>query len=112
LLAFIDDGVGMSEEVLALAVDPFSTTKAPAAGSGLGLASVYGIVTALEGTLELESSPGEGTSVLIYLPVAHMSELQPCVTNTGDAQFLSTRNDPDPLSLPMADHANNQEITR
>ncbi len=67
-LAVIDSGHGMTREVLAHAVDPFFTTKAPSVGSGLGLATVYGIVTGLGGGLELESAPAVGTSVLVYLP--------------------------------------------
>lgn len=67
-LAVIDSGHGMSRAVLEQAVDPFFTTKEPGAGSGLGLATVYGIVTGLGGGLELESAPEEGTSVLVYLP--------------------------------------------
>jgi len=67
-LAVIDSGHGMSREVLEQAVDPFFTTKPPGLGSGLGLPTVYGIVNSVGGTIEIESAPGEGTSVLVYLP--------------------------------------------
>jgi len=92
-LSVIDDGVGMSTEVLAQAVDPFFTTKAPTAGSGLGLASVYGIVTALSGTLELESTPRAGTSVLIYLPIMSPEEMAIGATDRGFAEVLSVPGD-------------------
>ncbi len=66
-----DTGTGMPEEVLARAVEPFFTTKAPGLGSGLGLSQVYGLVHQSGGTLSIRSRLGEGTSVEIYLPRAH-----------------------------------------
>jgi signal transduction histidine kinase len=62
-----DTGVGMTEEVLAKAFDPFFTTKPPGSGTGLGLATVYGIVTQADGSVAIESAPGGGTRVAIYL---------------------------------------------
>lgn len=91
LLAVVDDGVGMSTEVLAQAVDPFFTTKAPTSGSGLGLASVYAIVTALGGALELESAPGKGTTVLIYMPIAETDQPPGSVDDSRDAKLRFTR---------------------
>ena len=88
-----DDGIGMSTEVLAQAVDPFFTTKEQTAGSGLGLASVYGIVTSLAGTLELESAPGAGTSVLIYIPVVQTEETTSGATGAGTAEGLPAPSD-------------------
>lgn len=89
LLSVIDDGLGMTAEVLAQAIDPFFTTKASTAGSGLGLASVYGIVTALAGTLELESVQGEGTSALIYLPIKQADEMGAGVVDSGAVEVIS-----------------------
>jgi PAS domain S-box-containing protein len=63
-----DTGHGMSPETLERAIEPFFTTKRHGQGSGLGLATVYGIVNQLGGVLRIESSPGRGAVVTIHLP--------------------------------------------
>ncbi len=63
-----DSGCGMSPEVMAKIFDPFFTTKAVGKGTGLGLASVYGIVQQTGGYIFPDSTPGEGTTFRIYLP--------------------------------------------
>ncbi len=70
IIAVADTGVGMSEEVKARAFDPFFTTKGVGKGSGLGLSQVYGIARQSGGGVEIESAPGTGTSVRVYLPRA------------------------------------------
>jgi two-component system NtrC family sensor kinase len=62
-----DTGMGMSESVLARAHEPFFTTKDPGRGTGLGLSMVYGFVRELGGGVSLDSTPGIGTSVSIFL---------------------------------------------
>ncbi|MGD0375083.1 MAG: ATP-binding protein [Streptosporangiaceae bacterium] len=62
-----DTGTGMEPEVLEHALEPFFTTKPFAAGGGLGLASVYGIVRQAGGTVDISSAPGAGTTVIAWL---------------------------------------------
>ena len=69
-LVVADTGAGMAPDVAARAFEPFFTTKGPGKGTGLGLASVYGIVDQHGGTVALRTAPGEGTRVEIELPLA------------------------------------------
>ena len=68
VLAVTDTGVGMSDDVLQHAFEPFYTTKPIGRGTGLGLSQVYGFVKQSGGHVRLYSKRGEGTSVRIYLP--------------------------------------------
>jgi PAS domain S-box-containing protein len=67
-LEVIDTGLGMSKEVVARAFEPFFTTKAQGKGTGLGLATAYGIVKQAEGTISIESVVAKGTSIRVHLP--------------------------------------------
>jgi CheY-like chemotaxis protein len=70
LLTVSDSGEGMTEEVMARALDPFYTTKGVGKGSGMGLPQAYGFARQNGGTLTLDSRPGQGTTVRMYLPRA------------------------------------------
>ena len=69
-LHFRDTGEGMDPRTVERAVDPFFTTRSDPERTGLGLSSVYGMVSRAAGTVQIESTPGEGTAVILYLPVA------------------------------------------
>lgn len=68
VICVIDEGEGMSPEVMRRATEPFFTTKGP--GTGLGLAMVHGFVQQSRGRLEIDSAPGEGTTVRMVFPVS------------------------------------------
>ena len=75
-----DTGVGMEEAVLARIFEPFYTTKLAGDGTGMGLAVVHGIVTSHGGAIDVESTPGQGSTFTIYLPqiqAAGADESQP-----------------------------------
>ena len=68
-ISFKDNGSGIPEKVLDSVFDPFFTTKAHGLGAGMGLAVVHGIVKAHGGGIDVESAPGAGTTMTVYLPV-------------------------------------------
>jgi CheY-like chemotaxis protein len=67
-LRVTDTGTGIPNDIIDRIFDPFFTTKGVGAGTGLGLSLVHGIVTDLGGGVEVQSTPGQGTTFTVYLP--------------------------------------------
>jgi CheY-like chemotaxis protein len=83
-----DTGIGMEPEVVSKAFEPFFTTKAAGFGSGLGLSQVDGVAHQLGGGARIDSVPGQGTAVHVYLPPAPTGAVRspdPPVRAPGDA---------------------------
>ncbi len=107
LLAVSDDGCGIDKEIMDKVFEPFFTTKESGQGTGLGLATVYGIVKQNNGFINVYSEPGQGTTFKIYLP-----------RHEGETEEITTANNEDiPLGqgetiLVVEDEAAILELSR
>jgi CheY-like chemotaxis protein len=106
MLSVRDNGPGMPPEVIDRAFEPFYTTKPKGEGTGLGLATVYGIVTQARGNVRITSEPGHGTTVTVLLPV----------TDQASAAEPDSRREPErgrgERVLVVEDAAAMREVTR
>ena len=76
-LKVADTGPGIPQDVLSRIFEPFFTTKPKGRGTGLGLAVVHGVVSRHQGAVVVETSPGQGTTFVVYVPVHEAEELLP-----------------------------------
>ena len=94
-LAVNDTGTGISDEIKPHLFEPFYTTKRPGAGTGLGLAQVYGIVKQHEGHIDVQTKVGEGTTFWLYFPAlqeqssdTEMDDIMALYTGRGETILL------------------------
>jgi CheY-like chemotaxis protein len=94
-----DAGTGIEPAVLPHLFEPFFTTKGPGKGTGLGLSTVYGVLRQSDGNIEVRTTPGKGTSFLLYFPretaeaPAAPEEKVPRVSERGGATILLAEDD-------------------
>src|SRR5689334_23598719 len=109
MMSVTDTGTGIDEETRAHIFDPFFTTKRVGKGTGLGLATVYGIVKQSNGFIWVYSELGNGTTFKIYLPRAageafEEPKLQPVRSDTGGNETILLVEDQEPLRNVMSEY--------
>jgi two-component system cell cycle sensor histidine kinase/response regulator CckA len=103
LLEVIDNGIGMDKATMARVFEPFFTTKEMGRGTGLGLASAYGIIKGHGGYIEVDSEKGKGTTFSVYLPASEAKAGDAPETGktalTGKGTILLVDDDPTVLEV-------------
>lgn len=105
LLGLSDNGCGMDEETVHNIFEPFFTTKGIGRGTGLGMSTVYGIVKQNHGLIKIQSEPGQGTTVRIYLPKyldsspERQREKTPELLRRGNETILLVEDEPAILNI-------------
>jgi PAS domain S-box-containing protein len=105
-LSVTDTGSGMDAETLSRVFEPFFSTKPPGQGTGLGLATVYGIVSQHSGLIRAQSEPGKGTTFTVYLPEssgrAALETPAPAPAPAGSGETILVAEDSDPVRSLVA----------
>jgi two-component system cell cycle sensor histidine kinase/response regulator CckA len=84
-VSVIDTGMGMDRETMSRIFDPFFTTKERGQGTGLGLATAYGIINSHKGAFKVDSTPGRGSTFMFFLPAEDARvEIIPAVEDTEE----------------------------
>jgi two-component system, cell cycle sensor histidine kinase and response regulator CckA len=89
IISLADTGVGMGEQTLSHLFEPFFTTKNPGQGTGLGLATAYGIIRQSGGAIAFESELGRGTTARIYLPLSAAASRGPAASDAASQEPLT-----------------------
>jgi len=111
VLRVIDEGLGMSADVVERIFEPFFTTKESGKGTGLGLSTVYGIVTQQGGVLDVDTAPGRGTCFSVYLPPAQGAEAVAAVAEEAPSP-PNIRSDDERTVLVVEDEPTIREVVR
>ena len=107
LLALEDTGHGMPPDVVARVFEPFYTTKSGGHGTGLGLSMVYGFARQSGGSVSIDSAPGRGTTVKMFLPLASSDQQPPAVHDAPVVTPAASR-----TILVVEDEADVRQIVR
>ncbi|MCY7314990.1 MAG: PAS domain S-box protein [Rubrivivax sp.] len=86
-ISITDTGAGMPEEVKERAFEPFFTTKEAGRGTGLGLSTVYGFIKQSKGAVAIDSTPGHGTTITLYIPQPGIADA-PAINAVGASQVV------------------------
>lgn len=107
-----DDGCGMDQATIARVFEPFFTTKAPGQGSGLGMSMVYGFVQQSGGSLDISSTPGQGTTVILLFPRFQPAAEAPASKPDGATRAQQRQEGRRGLALLVEDDAAVRKVLR